>query len=54
MTEKLWEIPAETDKWRDRGRILKEGRRKQEGKGRRREAVGAGEEVIDRRCRDSD
>lgn len=39
---------------RQRQNFKKRKERKQEGKGERREAVGAGEEVIDRRCRDSD
>lgn len=37
---------------RHRQNFVKRKERKQEGKGERREAVGAGEEVIDRRCRD--
>ena len=39
---------------RHRQNFVNRKERKHEGKGERREAVGAGEEVIDRRYRDGD
>ena len=53
VTEKLREIQQKQTNGETEAEFLKRKERKQEGKGERRDAVGAGEEVIDRRCRDS-
>lgn len=53
VTEKLRKYSRNRQMERQRQNFLKRKERKQEGKGERRDAVGTGKEVIDRRCRDS-
>lgn len=53
VTEKLREIQQKQTNEETEAEFLKRKERKQEGKGERRDALGAGEGVVDRRRRDS-